>query len=108
MKVPTSKIRETLKHHIKKKEIMKAIKRLNESPTIKRIYDLEDILHRPVLKYIIGDIEYEGPHDVDVNSARSIYPYIVKFFDVDRMIHAAVKEFNFWEYINDQIVESMI
>lgn len=106
MKLPTLAMRELLKEHPKKKEIFKAIKRLNQSPTIRQIYELEELLNAPILKYITGDIEYVGPNDnVDVNSARSIYPYINKFFDIDSMIKSSVHNYNFWHYIEEQIVK---
>lgn len=104
MKFPPSNISKALNDHKNKKEVMHALKRLHQSPTIKHIIKVEEVLQKPVLKYIIGDIEYDGPNDVDVNSAKSIFPYINRFFDIERMIRLAVHEFNFWQYIHDLIV----
>lgn len=85
--------------NISNKDSVKLLRRLYDIPTIRNVYKIEDELKIPVLSYIVGDIEYEGPKKLNLNSAREIYPYLNKFFDINHFISCAVNDFNFWKHI---------
>lgn len=84
---------------LQNKNSVKLLRRLYDISNIRNIYKVEDELKIPVLSYIVGDIEYEGPKKLNLKSARDIYPYVNKFFDINHLIGCAVNDYNFWKYI---------
>lgn len=81
------------------KKVLKLLKRLHKVPTIHNIIKLENFIQKPVLKYITGDISYEGNKNIDCYKAQEVYPYLIKFFDIDAMMKNAVNEISFWNYV---------
>lgn len=89
--------------YITDEKVIRACNRLNEHPTIKNLIKLEKAASIHILDFIIGDIKYEGPANVDTKDTKQIYPYVNRFFNIDAMIKNSVNNFSFWCHLYNLI-----
>lgn len=84
------------------------LKAFHDNPNIETLKKCEEVLKKrrlsepgqsPLMNYIVGDISYNGPKEVDFSDTITVYNYVRYFFNIDLMIHNAAKSSEFWIYV---------
>lgn len=51
------------------------------------------------MNFIVGDISYNGPKEVDFSDTTAVYNYVRYFFNIDLLIQNAAKSSDFWVHV---------
>lgn len=82
------------------------LKAFHENPNIETLKKCEEVLKKhsagkalKLMNFIVGDISYNGPKDVDFSDTDTVYNYVRYFFNIDLLIHNAAKSSDFWVHV---------
>ena len=75
------------------------LKAFHDDPNIETLKKCEEALNIKLMNYIVGDISYNGPKEVDFSDTITVYNYVKYFFNIDLLIHNAAKSSEFWIHV---------
>lgn len=75
------------------------IKAFHDDPNIETLKKCEEVLKNKLMNFIVGDISYNGPKEVDFSDTTTVYNYVRYFFNIDLLIQNAAKSSDFWVHV---------